>query len=264
MPVQLHGDDLGLHPSVDRAIFLAFEAGAIGGASILVTGPSFKEASRQARRIGLPLSLHLAVVDTAPISPPSEVRSLLSPDDRFPADYGEVVKRSLRRAIRPNELQLEISRQLEVFVEADLRGPTGLTVDGHQHLHLLPAVFDCLLDLSRPFSISAFRMPRRSPYERKRLSPRSVAFLLAEILGWRARRRAARRGISAIPCWGVLYAGHLGLEAARAVLRSLPSSASGQLLCHPGDNDAALASARPWGYEWELELATALALAARK
>ena len=63
MTVRPHADDLGLHPAVDRAIFRAFEAGAITGASILATGATFREAAREARALGLPTSLHLAVVD---------------------------------------------------------------------------------------------------------------------------------------------------------------------------------------------------------
>ena len=75
MSVYLHADDLGLHPSVDRAIFRAFEAGAIQGASVLVTGETFDDAAQEARRVGLPLSLHLAIVDTAPLSDPSGVQA---------------------------------------------------------------------------------------------------------------------------------------------------------------------------------------------
>src|SRR5205814_2445745 len=77
MPVRLHADDLGLHPAVDRAIFRAFEAGALAGASILATGPTFRAAAATARSLGLPLSLHLAIVDTAPLSPPREIPSLV-------------------------------------------------------------------------------------------------------------------------------------------------------------------------------------------
>jgi len=260
--VRPHADDLGLHPAVDRAVFRAFEAGAISGASILVTGRSFAEAARQARAMGLPLSLHLAIVDTAPISDRSEVPSLLGPDGRFPPYFGEVVRRSLQGKLRASELFREIDRQLEVFVEARLTGSGGLMVDGHQHLHLLPAVFDCLLRLAPRYGLKAFRLPLRSPHERRQRTARSLGFVLAEWLGQRACRRAERLGIKAVSCWGVLHAGHLTLDTARAVLASLPLGSSGQLLCHPGDDDRALARERPWGYAWETELATVLALAA--
>jgi predicted glycoside hydrolase/deacetylase ChbG (UPF0249 family) len=256
-----HADDLGLHESVDRAIFRAFEAGAIAGASILATGPTFATAAAGARAVGLPLALHLALVDTAPLSPPDEIPSLVGSDGRFPPYYHRVALNTQLGRLRPDELRREIRRQLEAFTDADLVGPSGLLLDGHQHLHLLPAVLDALLEIGPEFRLAALRLPLRSPHERRRISPRSLAFALLELLGRRALRRAAALGIATIPCWGVVYAGHLTLPRARAVLASLPPGASGQLLAHPGDDDQTLAAVRPWGYAWETELATVLALA---
>src|SRR5438093_12776473 len=112
--------DLGLPPSVDRSVFRLFEAGPIEGASILVTGCTFRQASRQARRLGMPVSLHLALVDTKPISAPSDVPSLPGPRGRFPPYFGTVVWRSLRGAINRVELRLEIERQIHKCCEAGL------------------------------------------------------------------------------------------------------------------------------------------------
>lgn len=272
MPVRFHADDLGLHPAVDRAVFRAFEAGAIDGASILVTGASFEEAARQARALGLPTSLHLAIVDTAPLSPPAEIPSLVNPDGRFPPFFGAVVRRALLggipgrldlRGLRRADLRLEIGRQLQAFAEAGLIGAHGLQVDGHQHLHLLPAVFDALLTEGARFPLAAFRLPRRSPSERRQSGPRALGFAMAEWLGQRAATRAASHGVRAISCWGVLYAGHLTQARAQSVLASLPPHADGQVICHPGDDDRALGALHPWGYAWETELATVLALAGR-
>ena len=265
MPIRLHADDLGLHPAVDRAIFRAFEAGAVGGASILATGPTFHEAARQARSLGLPTSLHLAVVDTGPLSPPAEIPSLVGRDGRFPGRFGEVVRRALLverpGGLRQRELHREVGRQLQAFADAGLIGRGGLLVDGHQHLHLLPPVFAALLQRGEGFGLAAFRLPRRSPAERRQFGRRSLGFAVAEILGRRAARAAARQGIFAVPCWGVLYAGHLTVERATSVLDSLPPRADGQLICHPGDDDRALGALHPWRYAWETELATVLALA---
>ncbi len=262
MPVRLHADDLGLHQAVDRAIFQAFESGALAGASILATGPTFRDAARQARSVGLPTSLHLAVVDTPPLSPPSEIPSLVGRDGRFPAQFGGVVRRELLGRLRAADLRLEVGRQIQAFADAGLIGRDGLVVDGHQHLHLLPSVFAALLAHAARFRLTAFRLPLRSPVERREISPRSLSFAAAELLARRASRLAARRRIAAIPCWGVLYAGHLTVKRATAVLGSLPPNAHGQLICHPGDDDRALAALHPWDYAWEDEFATALKLAA--
>lgn len=260
MPARFHADDLGLHASVDRAIFRAFEAGALAGASILTTGPTFRQAAAQARSLELPLSLHLAIVDTEPLSRPSEVPSLLGQDGRFPSAYPEVVRRALLGRLRRTELKREIRRQLGAFADAGLIGPGGLVTDGHQHLHLLPSVFAVLLEQADDFALAGFRVPVRSPAERRQRGRRSLMFAVAEKLGRRHARVAAARGIAAVPCWGIVFAGRLTLRRARAVLDSLPPTADGQIICHPGDDDRALAAERDWGYAWETELATVLQL----
>ena len=259
--LDLHADDLGLHPAVDRAVFRLHQAGAIRGASILVTGPTFPAAAREALRTGLRLSLHLAIVDTEPASQPSEIPSLLGPDGRFPARYGAVLRRWLLNRPRPNELRREIRAQLDRFAQAGLIDRLGLEVDGHQHLHLLPGVLEILLEEGGAYSLRSIRLPRLSPAERRELSVRAIAFRLLERLGRRAGHLAARQSVAGRECWGVLFAGRLTSLRAEAVLRSLPPSATGQLICHPGDDDLALAACRDWGYAWETELATALYLA---
>jgi predicted glycoside hydrolase/deacetylase ChbG (UPF0249 family) len=261
--IALHADDLALHPAVDRAVLRLHAAGAIGGASILVTGPTFSAAASEARRSGLRLSLHLALVDTEPASSPGEVPSLVGPDGRFPARYGDIVLRWLRRRPRPDELRREIRAQLDRFAQAGLISDRGLELDGHQHLHLLPGVLETLLEEGASFGLRRIRLPALSPTERGERSPRGIAFRVLERLGRRAGRLADAQAVGLTPCWGVLYAGRLTLRRAEAVIRSLPSRAAGQLICHPGDDDVALAACRDWGYAWETELATALRLRAR-
>jgi len=261
--IRPHADDLGLHPAVDRAVFRAFEAGAVAGASILATGPTFRQAAHQAGALGIPLSLHLAIVDTAPLSPPCEIPSLVNADGRFPPYFGEVLRRTLLGRLSRADLRVEVRRQLERFGEAGLASTEGVRLDGHQHLHLLPPVLDTLLELAAEYRLTSVRLPLLSPHERRQLRPRSLAFLALEQLGRRARVLSRPRGIDLVPCWGVLYAGHLTLDVARAVLASLPPGSEGQLLCHPGDDNQALATERAWGFDWETDFATVLALATR-
>jgi hypothetical protein len=70
-------------------------------------------------------------------------------------------------------------------------------------------------------------------------------------------------GVEIVPCWGTVFAGRLTLERARAILASLPAHASGQLICHPGDDNGALGAVYPWGYDWEGDLPTILSLSSQ-
>jgi predicted glycoside hydrolase/deacetylase ChbG (UPF0249 family) len=257
--VRAHADDLGLHASVDRAIFAAYERGALSGASILVTGPTFGVAAAEARRLGMPVWLHFALVDADPISPAGEIQSLLDGTGRFPCSFSTVLVRALSGRLRSNEVRLEVVRQIERFGDAGL-AEEGVRLDGHQHLHVLPVVMDTLLDLKDALRIRAVRSPKLSPTERSWRSARAILFQGVELLARRSSKRLRQRGVEAVPCWGTVFAGHLTLGRARAVLQSLPDGASGQLICHPADDNRALAAVYPWKYDWEGDFATILSL----
>jgi len=121
--------------------------------------------------------------------------------------------------------------------------------------------FSALLDEGQRFHCLRSDCRAARPTSGVSPGPRSLGFAVAEWLGRRAARAAARRGIAATPCWGVLYAGHLTVDRARGVRNSLPPHAHGQIICHPGDDDRALSAQHPWAYAWETELATVLTLA---
>jgi chitin disaccharide deacetylase len=159
-----------------------------------------------------------------------------------------------------DEVRLETMRQIERFGEAGLAERHGVRIDGHQHLHVLPVIIDALLDGKQALQIRAMRTPVLSPAERSWRSARAALFQGVELLARRSTNRLAQSGIESVPCWGTVFAGHLTLERARAVLRSLPDGASGQLICHPGDDNRALRAAYPWKYDWEGDLSTILAL----
>lgn len=257
---RFHADDLGLHPLIDSAILSAYEVGALAGASIVVNGVTFRDAARHARALGMPVALHLNLVDGFPVSSTADVPSLVRRDGRLGASYPRIVARTLVGRVRASEVRAEVRAQLARFSEAGLANVDGVSVDGHQHLHLLPVVSHTILDLAREFEIRRVRTPRRSPVERRQRSPRSTLFAVLEWLGERAARRFAEHGIQRVTCWGALYAGHLTEARVRSVLRSLPAGANGQLLCHPGSDNSRLGAVFPWRYNWQGDLRTVLAL----
>jgi predicted glycoside hydrolase/deacetylase ChbG (UPF0249 family) len=258
--VRAHADDLGLHASIDRAIFRAYESGALAGASILVGGPTFHDAVAEARRLQMPIWLHLALVDSAPISSPAEIRSLVGFDGRFPQVFSTVAARALTGRLNGAEVRLEVMRQIQCFANTGLADRQGVCLDGHQHLHVLPVVADAIAQLADAWKIRAVRRPTLSPAEKDWRSVRSSAFRVVELLARRTAGKLRARGIETVSCWGTVFAGGLTLERARAILESLPSGASGQLICHPGDDNGALSAVYPWRYDWEGDLATILSL----
>jgi len=160
-PVIVNADDFGLNASVNEAVALAHREGVLTSASILANGPAVTQALRLARDLPtLGLGVHIALTELEPLTDCPD----LAPGGRFPARHGEVFKRFLFGRQDPSQLRDELRAQLEAVV------CSGFEVDhvnGHGHVHVLPAVLDELVPLCEEFGIPAIRWPVELPWDRK-------------------------------------------------------------------------------------------------
>jgi predicted glycoside hydrolase/deacetylase ChbG (UPF0249 family) len=244
-------DDAGLHPGMTAGAVAAHDAGIVTAVSVSPNGRAFDDAvARLRERPGLDVGAHLTLVGEAPLSPPEEVRSLLGRDGRLLSGWPVFARRWLLGQIRPDETETELRRQIESLRAA------GLAVshlNAHQHLHVLPGLFEIVLRLAEEHRIPWVRIPAE-PAAAFPASPRAVQIALLNALGRRARRRLRAEGSrSAGRTIGVLIAGHLTVEA---LGHSLDQAGDiSELVCHPGIGDAALAGEYAWGYAWDAETA---------
>ena len=137
-PPRIHADDLGLAEGVDEAILALAQDGLLDGASLLVEGPTAMAAAARWQTLPKPLTLclHLCLTE----GPESEN----CPD--LPASFGQLLLASVLPS-RRRRLKPQIARRIEAQINR-YRALTGLrqiNVDGHQHIHLVPIVLDCLL-----------------------------------------------------------------------------------------------------------------------
>ena len=158
MEVILNADDFGSTYLVNAAVEQAYRRGVLTSASLMVTGGAFDEAVALARRLpGLAVGLHLVLTEGRPVLPPHVVPHLVGPRGRFPSDP---VWAGLHYFFSPaarRELSTEIQAQFERFAQ------TGLPlshVDGHQNLHIHPAVFPLVVRLAEQHHAAGLRLPR--------------------------------------------------------------------------------------------------------
>lgn len=64
----INADDLGICVERDMGIFELYEKKVISCASIIVNGSSFESAIKKARKLGLPLGIHLNLTEGEPIN----------------------------------------------------------------------------------------------------------------------------------------------------------------------------------------------------
>jgi predicted glycoside hydrolase/deacetylase ChbG (UPF0249 family) len=253
----VNADDYGLTPAVSRGILRAHRQGIVTSTSVLTLAPGFREAGAWLAQVpSLGIGVHLAAVgEDPPLLPSGEVRSLVDPAGRLPADWKRFLIRAVTGRIRPAELERELAAQIERVLEL---GVPVTHLDTHQHLHLWPSVREAVIRLARRFGIRAIRIPRASV---RRMPGPGMALLAA-----RLQRRASEEGL-AFPdaTAGFEESGRMGPARLFRVIDRLARSGAraAEIIVHPGESSDPDRERYAWGYRWGEELEALLDGAAR-
>jgi predicted glycoside hydrolase/deacetylase ChbG (UPF0249 family) len=196
----------------------------------------------------LDVGAHLTFVGERPLSPRHEVRSLLGKDGEFLPSYRAFVQRYLRGYIERADVARETRRQLERIREAGLE---IRHVNSHQHLHVLPSVFDVVVRIAAEFGIPYVRLPR----EARPRATRIARWLAVRALGRFAdKARLALRGSrlrANDQTIGVMDAGRITPPRLLSLLDRVQGVT--ELVAHPGEGDAEIARRYRWRYQWDAE-----------
>jgi predicted glycoside hydrolase/deacetylase ChbG (UPF0249 family) len=244
-------DDVGLHRGATLGAVEAHERGIVTACSVMAVGSDFRHAAELLRgRRALAVGVHLTLVEGRPLSPPSEVPSLVMGGGGFLPSAAAFLRRYAMGRVDPDQVELELRRQIEALLDA------GLDIahaNSHQHLHALPGVLEVVLRLAVGHGIKFVRTPTdRQP----RAVPlgRSVAVRGLGWLGRLARRRVRAHGLATADATvGIARSGHLTTTGLLELLGLVKGVT--ELVCHPGLDSRALRERFAWGYEWERETA---------
>ncbi len=229
----------------------AHDEGIVTACSVAAVGRAFEPAVEMLRdRPGLDAGVHLTLVGEKPLSPPERVPSLTDRKGLFLADFRSFTRRYVLGRIAAAEVEEELRRQIEKLLAAGLR---IVHVNSHQHLHVLPRVFEVVVRLAEEYRIPFIRIPNEPATRRP--SPRSLQIGILNGIGRTARRRLEEKGSvhSTERTAGILDAGGLSVDKLLRILEDVEGTI--ELVCHPGTGGEALAAEYDWRYEWDRETA---------
>ena len=212
-------DDVGLDPGMTGGAIEAHRNGIITACSIVANGRAFDDAVARLREVpALEVGAHLTLV---------EERSLTT---------GELMPRNWMRFLvsRRGDVEGELRLQIEKVLAAGLR---VTHLNSHQHLHMLPAIFELVQRLAEEYGVPYVRVV----HDRSgRIGIRRALFS-----GVASTRNVRRSTFGTI---GAVDAGHLTADRIIRLLDHVDGTT--ELVAHPGLNVSAY---EHWHYAWDEE-----------
>jgi predicted glycoside hydrolase/deacetylase ChbG (UPF0249 family) len=230
----VNADDLGAGESRNAGIFEAIEAGSVTSVSILPNGPALEDALCRIHALHLKnisFGVHFNISEGKPIA--SASRCILGPDGCF---WGKGRTQSLLLDRENSELEKEICKELSAQIM--LIQDAGIQVDhldGHQHVHILPAVVRAAAEAANAHGISWVRIPEEPCPD---VEARS-SYVMEETCFFSRHASAARTLYDAMGIHttdhfrGLRLKGELPAETWVDFLESIPSGLT-ELMVHPG------------------------------
>lgn len=234
MKLIVTADDFGRSQEINRAVLRAHREGVLTCASLMVAGEAVEEAVEIARQNpALGVGLHLVAVDGPAVLRRESIPDLVDDAGQIPnSPISLGIQYSLQKRIR-DQLKTELDAQFQRFASFSL--PLS-HVDGHQHMHLHPAVFPIVVPLARRFGARGIRIVRDPLWIALR---HDRSHLLAKLI-WKASfawmsQRAKRRlegddFVAADRVFGLMQSGHMTAEYVIDALQRLSTRADDSLV----------------------------------
>lgn len=247
--IVFNADDFGASERTSRAILRAHLEGTLTTTSLMVNEPHASQAVEMARanpRLGV--GLHVVVSNGR-----AARHSAIAPNGRLaddPATTG--IRFFFSRAAR-GAVAAEVEEQFARFAALGL---PWSHVDGHQHLHVHPVVWDAVIRQCEAHGIRRIRIPFEEwrPFSRERLAARRVEWLFFRALRRRCLRALAGRGYTVMDrVYGHLESGRMSSDYLLGLLPRLGGETN-EVYFHPGTPHVCPARPLPDDPESDVEL----------
>ncbi|HVT45206.1 MAG TPA: ChbG/HpnK family deacetylase [Thermoanaerobaculia bacterium] len=241
-------DDVGIHRGMTDGALEAHRRGIVSACSLVACGRDFERAVGLLRGcLTLSVGAHLTLVEEEPVLPASSIPTLTR-GGRFHRDFRRFFLLYAAGRIDGREIECELRAQIDRIVAAGIRVDH---LNGHQHLHLLPAIFRIVMRLAEEFEVPFVRVASDAGGTR-RMAIRSLEVSVLNGFGRFARSRFAPPLLTTEATIGIEGAGHLTVRRIEVLLARISTTA--ELVVHPGVDNEDISRVYDWGYDWEREL----------
>ena len=238
----INADDLGADVYRNQGIAEAVDAGVVTSVSVLVNGPAFDDAlarlpAWQGR--GVSVGLHVNLSEGYPVCKGLSV---------LPDDHGCLRGKSSTHNLLMQKGNHELEREVALEIEAQIGLLESKTIrishlDGHQHVHVFPAVIAAAVRAAQRHGIAWLRIPEETASDhlpdRGEANHDHTEVLRREAAMFSRLAAAARpflngSGVRTTDHFRGLYLkGRLSFPRLEELLNDLPTGLT-ELMVHPG------------------------------
>lgn len=245
----IHADDLGISEGITRGILKGCDSHVLSSVSIVPNGFAFEYAIEEVKkRPYLRLSTHLNFLEGFPVSEPKEIHLLVDKNGKFCHSFvGLWMKYNQSSFAGKNILKQQVKTEIKAQIRR-VMGSVGshypMNIDSHNHYHMIPFIFEALLELTEELKIDYVRVPEerffwclgnRHAY-RAYLGSNIIKHYVLNCLSGQYKRRLDQLSIQ-YPRYfiGVLFSGCMSGGIVQAALKSMEGRRGIiEVLFHPG------------------------------
>lgn len=152
-----NADDFGISRGVNAAIVQAHKEGILNSTSLMINQKFAAEAVAEAYNMpDLEIGLHLNLTNEEPAANPQDIPLLVNASGKLKNGFVNLLLLSI---LHPSDF----AKQAEIEIRAQIAKylKTGLPLrhlDGHRHVHLIPAIFKIVQKLQHEYQVPRIRV----------------------------------------------------------------------------------------------------------
>lgn len=249
----VNADDFGIDEEINRGIAECFRDGIVRSVSIVSNGLAFEDALNLVKKnTDIGIGVHLCLVGERSILPKEKIPSIVDDKSFLSKNYRHFLYKICSNKVNLLEVKDELEAQMKKVLDTGIM-PTHL--DSHQYTHLIPPIFNIVIQLAKKFNIKWMRYPKENKYN-KNIRFISVGncikkLYLAFFSGYQLNALQDNNLYYADFSYGIMGKGYLNSHILKGVLEHLNSGLT-DITCHPGYNPLNKKYAI-WRYNWEAE-----------
>ena len=233
----MHGDDFGRSRGITDSISECLDTGSLNSVSIPANGHGYEYAVNSfIKRGGLRLSIHLDLVEWKSISNPRDIPLLVNNEGLFYQSFAKLwlryligsknIKRSLHDQVK-TELDAQISKVKKSFANDK---EFEVNIDSHQHIHMIPFVFEALVELTEKHQVKYVRLGNEpfflclkgKGWFQNYFGSNLIKHFLLKTLSCRYKKILTKKGIGYPDYFiGLLFTGSMSVKAAECALAQI-------------------------------------------